>query len=330
MILSFYVWRTRTHPHTRRTAWRGSCLPGVSARVRENLIEPLLATTAPHFTASFTCHQAVTITLDPRLTWQLSPPLAAKLPYHLGIAVMLAPDVTPGISPSKADTWPTAALSSSSLLRSNPHRPPLHLALWRLHFLQLKAYLCSGRLRITFTPCAAGDADTTWHNTKEEGILIFATRLTLLCRCAGRTPWQDTQIHLLFRQRALKRLFSRWWDLPLLKLFCMRLLLYYYIWGGGGGIKQQWWSIILWHKITTAPWCVHLRSNAVTRGKQETQGHGQVHPGHPGISSPSGTLTFLKDDISYYLLSSLLWFMNLNYLILRVQQLKRYMYNETF
>ena len=46
-------------------------------------------------------------------------------------------------------------------------------------------------------------------------------------------------------------------------------------------------------------------------GKQETQGHGQVHPGDTGISTPSGTLTFLKDGMSYYLLSSLFWLMHL-------------------
>ena len=121
-ILSFYVWQTRSLPRTRCLAWRGSCLPTVSACIQENLFEPLLVRTTPHFTASFTCHQTVTVILDPRFTWQLSPPDCKA--YHLGIAVMLAPDVTQGISSWKADTWPIVTHFSSSFLRRNPHRSP--------------------------------------------------------------------------------------------------------------------------------------------------------------------------------------------------------------
>ena len=78
----------------------------------------------------------------------------------------------------------------------------LHLAFWKLHFLRLKECLCS-RLCIIFTPCAARDTDITWHNTRQEGILIFATRLVLLLQERWENPLTRHTDQSAFNSRAL-------------------------------------------------------------------------------------------------------------------------------
>lgn len=121
------------------------------------------------------------------LTAQPSPRLTAKLPYHLGRAALLAPDVTQGISSRKADTWPILTLLSSSFLHRNPHRSPSTWRFGSYYFLQLKECLCR-RLQIIFTPCASRDADITWHNARKEGMLSFPARLVLLLQVHWENP----------------------------------------------------------------------------------------------------------------------------------------------
>lgn len=186
MILSFYVWQTRTLPRTWCPVWHRSHLLGESAHGQESLTEPLLVRATPQFTVSFPCHQTVRIILDPWLTGHLSPPLAAKLPYHLGMAVSLAPDVTQGVSSWKADTWSIITLSVLRFNTGIPTDPPPP-GIRKFHFLQLKECLCS-RLRFTFMPCATRVTDLTWQNTNKEGILNFATRLSLLLQ----VHWDNT------------------------------------------------------------------------------------------------------------------------------------------
>lgn len=85
---------------------------------------------------------------------------------------------------------------------------PLHLAFWKLCFLQLKECLCS-RLQIIFTPCAARDADIAWHNARKEGMLSFPTRLILLLQVHWENPWIGHT-----NPSALNSSFSRWSALP--------------------------------------------------------------------------------------------------------------------
>lgn len=183
---------------------------------------------------------------------------------------------------------------------------PLHLAFWKLHFLQLKERLGS-RLRIIFTPCAAGDADITWHNTKKEGILSFATRLTLLLQ----VHWENC----LTRHTNPSAFNGR--ELPLQKVIespFSQVTLY------GFSIlplhlkkkKKEHSDGALFYDTKSQPLLgVYTQKEHRHVGKWETQGNGQGHPGDIGTSTPSGTLTFLKDGISYYLLSSLLCLVNL-------------------
>lgn len=141
-------------------AWRVS-------HVQQNLIEAVLVRTTPHFTASLTCHQTSTVIPDPQLTWQLSPRLDCKASLSFRES---------GYAGTRCDTGNIlmkgrhlAHPCSPQFFISSQESPqiPLHLAFWKLCFLQLKECL-RRRLQIIFTPCAARDADITWHNARKE------------------------------------------------------------------------------------------------------------------------------------------------------------------
>lgn len=178
---------------------------------------------------------------------------------------------------------------------------PLHLAFWKFPFLQLKECLCS-RLRFTFMPCATIVTDITWQNTKKEGILSFATRLSLVLQ----VHWENTLTRNTnppaFNGRAASSAGDQISLLPS----------NFALWLHWNKIRRQHSDGAIFHDTKA-----RLLLGAYTSegppshgGKQETQGHGQVHPGDAGIPTLE-LLTFIKDGICYYLLPPLLWLMNL-------------------
>lgn len=191
---------------------------------------------------------------------------------------------------------------------------PLHLAFWKLHFLQLKECLCSS-LHIIFTPCATRDADITWHNTKE-GILSFVTRFTILLQAHWENPLTRHTNPSAFNSRAASS--AGGW----ISLIPSNFVWFYYF-----TItlkkKKEHSDGVLFCDAKSQPLLGVYTSEA-------TPSHGETGDTRPWASSPRwyrNFNSFWNFNIfkgCYLLLPTFISFLahEFNYLILRVQQLK--------
>lgn len=171
--------------------------------VQKNLIEALLIRTTPHSRAPLMCHQTITGIPDPLLTWQLSPHLDCKASLSFRESSYAGTRCDTGNILMKGRHLAHPRPPQFFISAQESPQIPLHLAFWKLCFLQLKECL-RRRLQIIFTPCAVRDADMTWHNARKEGMLRFPTRLILLLQVHWENPQTGHTNPSAFNSRELQ------------------------------------------------------------------------------------------------------------------------------
>lgn len=145
-------------------------------------------------------------TLDLKLTWQLSPPLTAKLPRQLEIAVSLIAHVSSWRSRRIADTFllrlshtqlprppfpfSFSLQSSRFCIRGPAFSPPFqvpHLADCNFFFCTIKNRT-SIRAWSIFIPHVPKRHSYSWHCWETEGSCNFRVRFPPLYICLGSLP----------------------------------------------------------------------------------------------------------------------------------------------